>query len=82
MKKKRNPKWQRDELILALDLIFRLEPGQIHAKNLLIIDLSNTLNKLPIHGDKDEYNGVGLKLSDFLALGYTGNRLSSFSKLE
>lgn len=33
MEKKRNPKWQRDELILALDLYFQLEPGQLHAKN-------------------------------------------------
>lgn len=65
MEKKRNPKWQRDELILALDLYFQLEPGQIHARNPLVIDLSDTLNKLPIHRDKEEYekfrnpNGVG-----------------------
>ena len=37
MEKKRNPKWQRDELILALDLYFRLEPGQIDARNPLIV---------------------------------------------
>ncbi|WP_164112364.1 MULTISPECIES: HNH endonuclease [Sphingobacterium] len=90
MEKKRNPKWQRDELILALDLYFQLEPGQIHARNPLIIDLSDTLNKLPIHGDKEEYekfrnpNGVGLKLSNFLALddSYTGKGMSSTSKLD
>ena len=29
----RNPKWYRDELILALDLYFKLEPGQMHARN-------------------------------------------------
>ncbi|SKB40636.1 5-methylcytosine-specific restriction enzyme A [Sphingobacterium nematocida] len=90
MDKKRNPKWQRDELILALDLYFQLEPGQIHARNPLIIDLSDTLNKLPIHGDKEEYekfrnpNGVGLKLSNFLALddSYTGKGMSSTSRLD
>jgi len=29
----RNPKWHRDEVILALDLYFKTEPGQIHARN-------------------------------------------------
>lgn len=55
MEKKQNPKWQRDELILALDLYFKSEPGQIHAINPLIIELSDTLNKLPILGHKEEY---------------------------
>ncbi|WP_293952399.1 MULTISPECIES: HNH endonuclease [unclassified Sphingobacterium] len=90
MKKKRNPKWQRDELILALDLYFRLEPGQIHARNPLVVELSNTLNKLPIHEDKDDYekfrdpNGVGLKLSNFLSLDrtYSGKGMASTSKLD
>lgn len=90
MEKKRNPKWQRDELILAFDLYFQLEPGQIHARNPLIIDLSDTLNKLPIHGDKEEYekfrnpNGVGLKLSNFLALdeSYSGKGMIATSKLD
>ncbi|GGH18138.1 HNH endonuclease [Sphingobacterium alkalisoli] len=90
MEKKRNPKWQRDELILALDLYFQLEPGQIHARNPLVIELSDTLNKLPIHGDKEEYekfrnpNGVGLKLSNFLALDdtYKGKGMVATSKLD
>src|SRR5690606_40837895 len=62
----RNPKWQRDELILALDLYFDLEPGQIHARNPDVIALSDTLNQLPIHGNKREFekfrnpNGVSL----------------------
>ncbi|MFD2744167.1 MULTISPECIES: HNH endonuclease [Sphingobacterium] len=86
----KNPKWKRDELILALDLYFQLKPGQIHARNPLIIDLSKTLNKLHIHGNKEEYqkfrnsNGVGLKLSNFLALddSYTGKGMSSTSILD
>ncbi len=28
----RNPKWHRDEIILALDLYFKIDPGQIHAR--------------------------------------------------
>src|SRR5690606_30181092 len=90
MKKKRNPKWQRDELILALDLYFQLEPGQIHAKNPHIVELSNILNKLPIHSDREQFerfrnpNGVGLKLSNFLALddSYAGKGMTSTSKLD
>lgn len=42
----RNPKWIRDEVVLALDLYFQLEPGQIHSKNPLIIKLSELLNEL------------------------------------
>jgi len=26
----KNPKWERDEIILSLDLYFKLEPGQMH----------------------------------------------------
>lgn len=47
----RNPKWHRDELILALELYFRVEPGQIHARNPAIIELSRTLNALPFSED-------------------------------
>lgn len=84
----RNPKWIRDEIILALDLYFQLEPGQIHSKNPLIIELSELLNELPLHTEKEERfrnaNGVALKLSNFLALdeAYTGKGMSSTSKLD
>lgn len=36
----KNPTWQRDELILALDLYFQLEPGQI--RGLHRVPSSNT----------------------------------------
>jgi 5-methylcytosine-specific restriction protein A len=84
----RNPKWHRDELILALDLYFELEPGQIHNRNPRIIQLSEVLNQLPIHLDRYEKfrntNGVGLKLSNFLSLdeSYHGKGMSSASKLD
>ena len=29
----RNPKWHRDEIILALDLYYDLEPGQMNSTN-------------------------------------------------
>lgn len=86
----RNPPWHRDEIILALDLYSRLELGQIHAKNPEIIELSRLLNRLPIFDVRpDEVkfrnpNGVGLKLSNFLAIDptYKGKGMESFSKLD
>jgi len=84
----KNPKWHRDELIL--DLYLRLKPGEIHAKNPEIIELSDILNKLPIHNEKPDAvkfrnaNGVGLKLSNFLAIepSYLGKGMASYSKLD
>lgn len=89
-KSKRPPKWHRDELILALDLYFRTESGQIHARNPEIIALSEILNKLPIHARGPEQtkfrnpNGVGLKLSNFLAIDpeYSGKGMKSYGKLD
>ncbi|OOG73803.1 HNH endonuclease [Algoriphagus sp. A40] len=87
---KRNPKWHRDEIILALDLYFRLEPGQIHGRNPAVIELSEVINRLPIFDirpDAEKFrnpNGVGLKLSNFLAIdpNYHGKGMESFSKLD
>lgn len=86
----RNPKWHRDEIILALDLYSRLEPGQIHARNPDIQELSRLLNRLPIFDVKPDEakfrnaNGVGLKLSNFLAIDptYSGKGMQSFSQLD
>lgn len=86
----KNPKWHRDEIILALELYFRTEPGHIHARNPEIIELSEILNKLPIYEiqpDTEKFrnaNGVGLKLSNFLAIdpNYQGKGMESFSKLD
>ena len=84
----RNPTWQRDELILALDLYFELEPGQIHGRNPQVEELSDLLNNLPIHARElrnqkfRNANGVGLKLSNFLAIdpSYTGKGMERFGK--
>lgn len=86
----RNPKWTRDEVILALDLYFKLTPGQMHAKNEDIIHLSKILNKLPIHKKRlDETtfrnpNGVALKLCNFLSIDpeYDGSGMKSYSQLD
>ncbi|MDR2085414.1 MAG: HNH endonuclease [Bacteroidales bacterium] len=86
----RNPKWHRDEIILALDLYFDEERGTINASNPKIINLSKILNKLPIFDTKPDENlfrnpnGVNLKLSNFLALdpNYSGKGMQSYSKLD
>lgn len=86
----KNPKWHRDEIILALELYFRTEPRHIHARNPEIIELSEILNKLPIHKirpDTEKFrnpNGVSLKLSNFLAIdpSYQGKGMESYSKLD
>jgi len=86
----KNPPWHRDEIILALELYFRLEPGQIHARNPKIIELSDILNRLPIHEtipDQQTFrnpNGVSLKLSNFLAIdpNYQGKGMEAYSKLD
>lgn len=86
----RNPKWHPDEILLALELYFRLKPGQIHARNEEIVALSHLLNKLPIHEtipDTTKFrnsNGVSLKLSNFLAIdpNYEGKGMQAYSKLD
>jgi len=89
-KPKRNPKWNRDEIILALDLYFRTRPGQIHSSNPDVIALSVLINKLPSFEDKPDQeryrnaNGVSLKLSNFLAIDDSQGQkgMQSFSRLD
>lgn len=70
----KNPKWHRDELILTLNLYFQLESSSFISTNSNIIELSQILNKLPIHSEqlrKQDFrnsNGVAMKLSNFTAI--------------
>jgi 5-methylcytosine-specific restriction enzyme A len=87
---RRNPPWQRDELILALDLYFRHRPDTISKKHPEIAALSELLNKLPIHPDRPDadkfrnINGTYMKLCNFLALDpeYKGKGLEAGGRLE
>jgi len=70
-RKLKNPNWTREEIILALDLYFRLRPGEMDKQNSKVIELSAILNRLPIH-DKSQItasfrnaNGVAMKLNNF-----------------
>ena len=86
----RNPKWTRDELILALDLYFQVSPSNTSQSNPQIVELSDLLNRLPIHArqDADEKfrnpNGVYMKMCNFLRLdsSYSGTGLGSGAKLD
>jgi 5-methylcytosine-specific restriction protein A len=86
----KNPKWSRDELILALELYLRVNPIHTSEKNPEITALSDLLNSLPIHpqaqhGHKFRNpNGVYMKLCNFLRLdpGYSGSGLKRGGKME
>ena len=86
----KNPKWTREELILALDLYFRCPPGKTNKDNPEIIALSELLNSLSLHPQKSEYekfrnpNGVYMKLGNFLRFDpdYSGKGLEAGGKLE
>ncbi len=86
----RNPKWSRDELILALNLYLSEGRKQLDASHPKVIELSQLLNKLPIHTRElreTEFrnsNGVSMKLGNFLGIDpeYPGVGLSRGSKLE
>lgn len=86
----RNPAWQRDELILALDLYFQHNPAHISSTNEEVIRLSQILNSLPFDSekrDKERFrnpNGVYMKLCNFLRCdpSYQGTGLQRGGKLE
>src|ERR1700722_11620395 len=86
----RNPKWHRDEIILALDLYLSKERGSIDGNNPKIIELSRVLNRLPLftqRPDEERFrnpNGVTLKLSNFLPFdpNYSGRGMTGGSKLD
>jgi len=67
-----NPKWKRDELILALDLYYRA--GQLSPKDVRVIELSNVLKRLPLHNEEVRItnfrseNSIALKLANFRSL--------------
>lgn len=86
----RNPKWHRDEIILALDLYFRMDSSKMTSSHPDIIELSKLLNRLPIHDIRpDEVkfrnpNGVNLKLNNFKAFdpSYSGKGMENYGKLD
>ena len=86
----RSPKWNRDEIIICLNLYLN-EGGRTLQKNdPKILEVSHILNQLPSFGDKSNYqkfrnvNGVYMKLGNFKTFDstYTGSGLKGGSKLD
>ncbi len=86
----KNPPWNRDELILALDLYFKVNPAKASSSHREIVKLSHLLNQLPrLEGTIDSPlyrnpNGVYMKLCNFLRFDptYRGKGLTRGGKLE
>jgi 5-methylcytosine-specific restriction enzyme A len=85
-----NPSWAEDELILALDVYLR-QRGRIPSlRDPSITDLSDLLNRLPLHTvrpDLEKFrnpNGVVLKITNFAALDpqYPGTGMTRGSRLD
>jgi 5-methylcytosine-specific restriction protein A len=70
-RQRRNPPWQRDELILALDLYVTHGGKYLGDDHPRIMELSDVLNGLPIHTDRPDRetfrnpNGASMKLLIF-----------------
>lgn len=56
----RSPNWSRDEVILAMNLYTRLDFGQFHSRNPLIIQVADKLGRTP--------GALALKLSNLASL--------------
>ena len=88
--RRRNPAWTRDEIILALDLFFRVDIRRVAKNHPEIVALSQLLNRLPIHSDKPDTStfrnpaGVYMKLGNLLRFDptYKGSGLKAGNKLE
>lgn len=82
-----NPKWNRDETILALEAYFDLAGKNPSAKDHLIITLSQTLRSLPYHGEaarKSTFrnpDGVAFKVQN-LRSRETGKGLGNVSRMD
>jgi 5-methylcytosine-specific restriction protein A len=86
----RNPTWQRDELILALNLYFDAGYNTVNNKHSEVINLSQILNRLPIFSEEQRTitfrnpEGVYMKLGNFLSIDPNDARkgLLSYGKLD
>lgn len=86
----RNPKWHRDEIILALDLYFDLDGSTKNASRAQLQELSSILNNLPQNRYKKANekfrnpNGVNMKLANFKFYdpNYSGEGLKGGSALD
>lgn len=86
----KNPDWTKEELVLALDLYFKLEHGQMHGTNPAVIQLSKDLKALGVHSDIANpvafrsVNSVSLKLANLKRLdkNFSGIGMKGGSNIE
>jgi 5-methylcytosine-specific restriction enzyme A len=86
----KNPAWTREELLLALDLLFRLGKKSEGAKHPEVVRLSQALGGLPLHRQRGHFDtfrspsSVAMKLANFLAHDpdYSGVGLTRGNRLE
>ena len=86
----RNPKWTRDEIILALNTYFKLKTSILSTDKEapVIVELSELLQKLNAYGNSkrtDSYrnsSGVKMKLINFCSIEFPGKGLQNASKLD
>ena len=81
----KNPPWNKNELILALDLYFKLDYGQMDGRNKDIIQLSHLLSQIGIEkGVERSVNSVSLKLANFKRIDpdFSGKGMKSGSRLD
>lgn len=86
----KNPNWLYEELILALELYFRISDVGFDKGNQEIIELSNILRSLQLHDNRLKQEsfrnpaGVAMKLSNFRRFDpkYQGKGLTRGAKLE
>ncbi len=85
---RRNPSWVWDEIVLALELYFRI--GVQSSTHRDVIELSELLNRLPIHSSRPQAdrfrnpNGVNLKFANLAHLDpeHAGAGMARGSKLD
>jgi len=88
--KKRNPKWNRDELILVLDLYLKNYPKIPDKKSEIVLSLSDLLNNLELKlsgttgSTFRNANGVYMKMMNFHAINpaHEGKGLKAGAKLD
>ena len=86
----RNPRWTRDEVILALDLFIRSERRQLPASHAEVIALSQAMQRLPYHPPEARDasfrnpNGISMILGNFLGIDpdYEGSGLGRNNQLQ
>ncbi|MBX3738972.1 MAG: HNH endonuclease [Candidatus Didemnitutus sp.] len=84
----REPTWNRDELVLVLDLYFRTERPRLNQRNPQVVEMSALLRSLPIHPAEARTiafrsaMSVKSKLENFYAIEHPGHGLRRGGRLD